>query len=131
MTRALADVVVVDMTTAFWASLGVALLGDFGAEVIKVEKLSDTRERPLDGRDQPPAWSYDFELANRNKLSLSVNLDLPQGRQVLERLVLKADVFITDAPFARLHEQGLDYETLTRLKPDLVYAQASGFGPKG
>jgi crotonobetainyl-CoA:carnitine CoA-transferase CaiB-like acyl-CoA transferase len=121
------------MTTAFWASLGLALLGDFGAEVIRVEKLSDTRERRLDGRDQPPGqtWNCDLELANRNKLSLAVNLDLPQGRQVLERLVLKADVCITDTPFALLHEQGLDYETLTRLKPDLVYARASGFGPKG
>ena len=133
MSRALADVVVVDMTTAFWASLGVALLGDFGAEVIKVEKLSDTRERPLDGRDQPPgpSWNYDFELASRNKLSLAVNLDAAQGRQILERLVRQADVFITDAPFGLLHEQGLDYERLAGLKPDIIYARASGFGPKG
>src|SRR3990172_10039327 len=98
MTRALAGVVVVDMTTAFWASLGGPLLGDFGAEVIKIDKLQEARERRLDGRDQPPgpSWNYDFELANRNKLSLAVDLDAAQGRQVLERLVSQADVFITD-----------------------------------
>ena len=133
MSRALADVVVVDMTTAFWASLGVALLGDFGAEVIKIDKLPEARERRLDGGDQPPgtSWNYDFELASRNKLSLAVNLDAAQGRQILERLVRQADVFITDAPFGLLHQQGLDYERLAGLKPDIIYARASGFGPKG
>lgn len=133
MSRALADVVVLDMTMEFWASLGAALLGDFGAQLIRVEKLPEARQRRLNGGDQQPSapWDYRFELANRNKLSLAVNLDLEQGREILDQLVRQADVFVTDRPHSFLQQQGLDYQSLARLKPDLIYAWASALGPKG
>ena len=125
MTKALADVVVLDMTTEFWASLGVALLGDFGARVVKVEPAEGL------GEQLSPMSEPQFELANRNKLSLALDHGSEAGRRILERLVAKSDVFVTDSAQPQLREQRLDYQSLASLKPDLIYAWASGFGPSG
>jgi len=124
MSGALADVLVLDATSEFWASLAAALLGDFGARVIRIDDVSN------DGRGQP-SWDEQYELANRNKLSLAISQDAPEGRDILEQLISKADVFITDAPLRVAAANGLDYASLARLKQDLVYARGSGFGPKG
>jgi len=133
MSGALADVVVVDLTDELWSSLGAALLGDFGARVIRVDVLPEARNRRPgpDGRHPPASWDYRFELANRNKLSLAVDLAGAPGRAILEGLVRAADVIVTDWSRARLAELRCDYETLAALKKDLVYACASGFGPEG
>ncbi|MEX0799967.1 MAG: CoA transferase [Dehalococcoidia bacterium] len=134
MTEALDDLLVLDTTVEFWASLGVTLLADFGANVIKVEPLPDARQHRINGSDaadDDAGWDYRFELANRNKRSLALDLDTPGGREALEALVAKADVFVVDGPPSSQRERRLDYESLSRLKPDLVYTRASGFGPKG
>jgi len=113
--------------------LGAALLADFGARVIRVERLPEARERwgKNGSEDAQPPWDYRFELANRNKLSLAVNLDEAPGHQILEGLVRQADVFISDRPRKFIEEARLDYATMASIKPDIVYARASGFGPKG
>jgi crotonobetainyl-CoA:carnitine CoA-transferase CaiB-like acyl-CoA transferase len=126
MSKALDDILIVDMTGEFWASLGVALLADFGARVARV----DLRETPAAEPDGAP-YDWRHELANRNKLSIALDNEAPEGRRALEGLVARADVFVTDAPASALEARGLTYERLSALKPDLVYARASGFGPKG
>jgi formyl-CoA transferase len=133
MSKALAGVVVLDWTTEFWSSLGGALLGDFGAEVIRVESLSEARQRRADGGGRHPSASWDYlsELANRNKRSLAIDLEQEAGREILRELVRRADVFITDRPRPLLEERGWDYAALSALKPDLVYACVSSFGPEG
>ena len=133
MGKALGEIVVVDLTTEFWGSLGVALLADFGAQVIRVETLPEARERRevRDAGDAPASWNYRFELANRNKLSLAVDLDRAAAREIVERLVRQADVFVTDRPRRVLEDAGWDYESIASLKPDIIYARASAFGPKG
>jgi crotonobetainyl-CoA:carnitine CoA-transferase CaiB-like acyl-CoA transferase len=134
MTDALDDLLVLDTTVEFWASLGVTLLADFGANVVKVETLPQARQTRWDGRPDEVAsagWDYRFELANRNKRSLALDLDTPGGREALEALVAKADVFVVDGPPSSQREPRLDYASLSALKPDLVYGLASGFGPKG
>jgi formyl-CoA transferase len=133
MSKALNDVVVLDLTTEFWSGLGAALLGDFGARVVRVEKLPEARERRQDGMDPDPdaPWDYRVELAQRNKSSLAVDLDRDEGREILAGLVRRADVFVTDWSVARLEQYGCDYTALSSLKPDLIYARGSGFGPKG
>lgn len=133
MSKVLDDVVVLDLTTAFWSSIGTAILGDFGAEVIKIENLPDARRRPAErcGPEPPAAWDYEAELAQRNKLSLALNLDDGAGRGILRELVRKATVFVTDWPRVRTEQQGLDYASLCALRPDIIYARASGFGPRG
>ena len=125
MSRALADVVVVDLTGEFWGALGAALLGDFGARVIRVEPLP----APAAQRREP--WDFEAELAQRNKRSLAVDLGQDAGREILRGLVRGADVFLTDWPAGRLRAGGWDYASLSALKPDLVYARGSGFGPVG
>jgi len=133
MSRALEDVVVVDFTREFYASLAGALLGDFGATVIRVEDLSDLRkvDHDRDGMHPPERWNSLDELAHRNKQGLAVKLAEPAGREVLEKLVAGADVFLTDVPSASLDEMGWSYQSLCRLKPDIVLARGSGFGPEG
>jgi len=109
---ALEGITVVDLTTSFWASVGTALLGDFGANVLRVAANS--------------LPEYETLLAHRNKRDCS-----SQHGSDLRELVQSADVFVTDLPFAQLQERGLDYESLTAKKPALIYVCASGYGPEG
>ena len=125
MTTALDGLIVLDTATEFWASLGVALLGDFGAHVIKIESPNSRSEQ------DSGAWDHLNELANRNKLSLALDVESREGRAVFEKLVSKADVFVTDGAIPDLEERRLDYKSLAALKPDLIYAHGSGFGPAG
>jgi formyl-CoA transferase len=126
MSKALDNVVVLDITTAFWSSLGTALLGDFGAQVIKLENL------PEAGTSQPrAAWDHEAELAQRNKLSLALDLDRDGGRAIVGELIPKVDVLVTDWPRARIEQHQFDYASLCALRPDIIYAHATGFGPKG
>ena len=133
MSKALEGVVVLDWTTEFWSALGTALLGDFGAEVIRVEHLpgARARRRGRGSADPPSPWAYDAELMNRNKLGLALDLEREEGREILRGLVRQADVFVTDRPLASVDAEGWDYATLCGLRSDLVYGRASGFGPKG
>lgn len=125
MASALDGLLVLDTTTEFWASLGVALLGDFGAQVIKIEAPSSRPE------GDPDTWHYLNELANRNKVSLALDTEPDAGRVALEALVKKADVFVVDGLLPELEERKLDYASLALLKPDLIYAHGSGYGPTG
>jgi len=133
MSQALEDIVVIDFTGEFYASLAGALLGDFGATVIRVVDLSNPRkvDHDRDGMHPSERWNSLDELAHRNKQSLAVNLAEPDGREILEKLVAVADVFLTDLPLAVLDEQDWNYESLCRLKSDIVLTRGSGFGPEG
>ena len=126
MSKALDNVVVLDLTTAFWSSIGTAVLGDFGAQVVKIEDLSQPG-----AAESSAGWDYNAELAQRNKLSLALNLDDDAGCAILRELVRECDVFVTDWPRSRIEGRGLDYASLRALRPDIISAWASGFGPKG
>lgn len=127
MNKALDNVLVLDLTTAFWSSLGAALLADFGARVVKVEPLPAAESPP----SPKPGWDPQAELAQRNKVSLGLKLDDEAGRTILHELAAKADVVVTDWPLARLKAAGLDYASCCARRPDVIYARGSGFGPKG
>ena len=133
MSKALEDVIVLDLTSEFFASLTGALLGDFGATVIRVEDLADPRkvDHNRDGMHPPERWNSLDELAHRNKQSLAVDLARPEGREIFAKLVEGADVLLTDLPFRALDEKGWDYQSLCKLKADIVVARGSGFGPRG
>jgi len=133
MGKALEDLVVLDLTGAFWSSVGAALLGDFGARVIRVETLPAASEgrTQAEAPEGPAGWDPQAELAHRNKLSLALDLEQESGREILRELVRAADVFLTDWPRVELERRGLDYASLAALKPDLIYARGSGFGPEG
>ena len=101
MSSALEDVVVLDLTSEFFASLTGALLVDFGATVIRIEDLDYSRrvDHNRDGMHPRERWNSLDELAHRNKQSLAVNLGEPAGREILHKLIAGADVFLTDLPF--------------------------------
>ncbi|HEX6828517.1 MAG TPA: CoA transferase [Burkholderiales bacterium] len=107
------------------------LLADMGADVIKVEKMpggDDTR------RYVPPEISGEsaaFLMMNRNKRGIAVNLKHEGGREVLRRLVLRADVLTENYRAGTMEKLGLGYEQLRSINPGLVYCAISGFGRTG
>lgn len=132
MTRALEDIAVLDCTTEYWSSLAAALLGDFGARVVRVEDISRPERDPdRDGLHPAGRINAEAELIHRNKRSVGLDLSDPSGRDVFALLVAASDIFMTDLPFAVLHERGWAPDDLVRLRPDLVYTRGSGFGPLG
>lgn len=133
MAAALEGLVVVDLTSEFFASLAAAMLGDFGATVVRVEDLSNpaTLDHDRDGMHPTERWNSLDELAHRNKQSLALNLGEPAGREVFDALLGKADVFLTDLPFATLETRGWTYAALCERRSDLIFARASSFGPEG
>jgi crotonobetainyl-CoA:carnitine CoA-transferase CaiB-like acyl-CoA transferase len=133
MSKALEGIVVIDLTSEFFASLAGAMLGDFGATVIRVENLGDPRkvDHNRDGMHPPERWNSLDELAHRNKQSLALNLAEAAGREIMAKLISRADVFLTDMAFKALDENGWDYESLCKLKSNIICARGSGFGPEG
>jgi len=107
------------------------LLGDEGADVVKVESpqggdyLRDIMTRFA------PGWSAFHVMLNRNKRSVAIDARSGEGQRVLGRLVAWADVFITGNIGATNAKLGLDYETVRRLNPGIVYCQATGYGAAG
>jgi crotonobetainyl-CoA:carnitine CoA-transferase CaiB-like acyl-CoA transferase len=123
---------VVDMTEALAGPYCAMLLGDFGADVIKVE-------RPGDG-DQARGWgppfldgeSAYFLAVNRNKRSIELDIKKPDDLQLLETLIGRADVFLTNNPrLDSLARSRLDPATLRARSPKLVYGAISGYGHTG
>ncbi|MFL6205760.1 MAG: CaiB/BaiF CoA transferase family protein [Acidimicrobiales bacterium] len=109
---------------------GAAILGDWGADVVKIEPPDGDPFRGLlsglvDGVSPP------FELDNRNKRSVGVNLSLPEGREVAAALVDQADVFVTNARPSALARAGLDWDTVSARNRRLVYAHVTGYGLTG
>jgi len=123
---------VVEMTEALAGPYCAMLLGDFGADVIKVE-------RPGTG-DQSRGWgppfveseSAYFLAANRNKRSITLNYDHPRGAEALQRLLASADVFINNQPsLASLQKRGIDPDSLCAKYPRLIYCSITGYGFTG
>jgi crotonobetainyl-CoA:carnitine CoA-transferase CaiB-like acyl-CoA transferase len=107
------------------------MLGDYGAEVIKVERV----RQGDDSRGWTPYFhgemSYYFAAANRNKRSIAVDLKDPEGVEIVRRLAENADVLIDNYRYGALARAGLDYETLAAKNPRLIYCSISGFGASG
>jgi crotonobetainyl-CoA:carnitine CoA-transferase CaiB-like acyl-CoA transferase len=123
---------VVEMTEALAGPYCAMLLGDFGADVIKVE-------RPGSG-DQARGWgppfvggeSAYFLAANRNKRSIALNYDDARDAEILQRLIAAADVFLSNQPsLDSLRRRGLDPETLRHKHPRLIYCSITGYGFTG
>jgi len=107
-----------------------ALLGDFGAEVIRVEKIGGGEDRGV----IPVGAEGDGSLylqVNRNKLGITLDPVAPAGREVVRRLVAAADVVVANLPPPALRALGLDYPTLAATKPDVILTSVSAFGSGG
>lgn len=130
---ALGDVLVLDLTETFWGGIAAAMLGDFGADVARIESLDPTQRRfpDVDETHEPGSWNFRFDLAHRNKRGVAVDLDSEQGRTIVHALVAKADLVLTDRSSTWLEERGLGLANCRKQRSDILYICGSGFGPAG
>lgn len=135
MTGPLTGVRVLDWTVWQQGPAAGAMLGDLGAEVLKLEQreVGDPGRslQTMAGLDLQGIDNAFFEAVNRSKKSLAIDMKHPQGLELVHRLVAESDVFLHNFRPGVPERLGLDYETLREINPRLVYASASAFGEKG
>jgi len=130
MVAALDKIKVVDLTRTLAGPFCTMLMGDMGAEVIKIEEPT--------GGDETRHWtpfvngeSTQFLTFNRNKRSLAVNLKEPDGLKIVKDLAADADVMIESFRAGTLERLGLGYEEIKKINPGVVYCSISGYGRTG
>lgn len=126
----LAGITVLDLTSVLYGPYASQTLGDWGAEVIKIEPLTGDTWR-YSGQFRNRGMSGQFMAVNRNKRSLALDLKQPDGKSVLQRLIATADVLLTNIRPAALARLGFGYEACQQINSRLVYAAATGFGQDG
>src|SRR5581483_1737512 len=127
-TAPLAGITVIDLTRYLAGPFCTQILGDFGAEVLKIEPVIGARAEMggYSGKD-----SYFFMSTNRSKKSVQVDLRQPAGREVLLRLADSADIVIDNFRPGVMEAMGLGYETLAARNPRIIGCSVSGFGASG
>lgn len=125
----LAGVKVIDFSKWLPGQYCGMLLGDYGADVIKVEDLAgDSTRRFFPAKE--PGLSYWHLMMNRNKRDIALDIKSEIGREILLKLLKEADVFLEGFRPGYLARYGLDYETVRAINPRLVYCSITGFGQK-
>ena len=124
---------IIEMATYIAAPSAGGIMADWGADVIKIEPLSGCPMRKFyasamtdDYPDNPVS-----ALDNRGKRAIAVNTGTNEGREIVRKLVEDADVFLTNVRPGQLKQQSLDFDTLSKINPKLVYASVTGFGLHG
>lgn len=125
-------ILVVDLTRVLAGPYCTMMLGDLGAEVIKIEMPGsgdDTRQwgPPFTGSGE----SAYFISANRNKRSLTLNLKTDQGLEILKQIIARADILVENFKSGTLENWGLDFDSLKKIKPDIIYCTITGYGYTG
>jgi crotonobetainyl-CoA:carnitine CoA-transferase CaiB-like acyl-CoA transferase len=130
MLELLKDIRIVDLTTTFLGPYATQLLGDMGADVIKVEPLAgDVGRSPRPGRSSE--MGAGFLNSNRNKRSLAVDLKAAEGREIVLRISARADVLVHNMRPRAAKRLGLSYDAVKKVNPAIVYCFAPGFGQDG
>ncbi|BCJ86849.1 CaiB/BaiF CoA transferase family protein [Effusibacillus dendaii] len=129
--RALEGLIVIDLTRVLAGPYCTMLLGDLGADVIKIEGPGGSDETRTWGPPFKGDQSAYYLTANRNKRALTLNLKDPEARDILREMVRTADVLIQNFKTGSMEKWGLSYEDLSQLNPGLVYCSISGFGQYG
>ena len=135
MPMPLEGIRVIDWTIWQQGPACTAMLGDLGAEVIKIEERVGgdpgrgiVKISGLDVEDRP---NFYFEANNRNKQGMTLDLKHPEAREIVYKLAAKSDVFVQNFRKGVAARLGLDYAALREHNPQLIYANASGYGPDG
>src|SRR6202521_4031776 len=109
-----------------------ALLGDLGAEVIRIERIGGGEDRgPPPVGPGPDGGGAMFLAMNRNKLGMTLDPAAPRGREIVKKLVATADVVVANLPPRVLRSLALDLESLRQTKPDIILTTVTGFGAGG
>ena len=128
----LAGIKVLEVGVAMAGPFCGMTLGDYGADVIKIERIGEGDEsRTWLNDPYPGKFSSYFAAANRNKRSLALDLKHPDGVAILKKLAARTDVMIDNFRVGALEKLGLGYDALAAANPRLVYCSISGFGPNG
>src|SRR5437899_2214822 len=126
----LGGVTVLDFTQIELGPCATQVLGDFGADVIKIERPG-AGDLTRVHRSHASGESYVFWSLNRNKRSVAIDVRNPLGREAIHRLARKADVLVHNFRPGVMERLGLGYAELSALNPRLIYAFGSGYGPTG
>jgi formyl-CoA transferase len=121
---------VLDFTQITLGPIATQMLGDFGADVIKIERpgAGDFLRATL---PQPDGTSFLFIAGNRNKRAMTLDLRKPAGREIMDRLIAGADVLVHNFRPGAMEKLGYGYERVRDMNRRLVYAMGTGFGPSG
>ena len=106
------------------------MLGDLGAEVIRIEKLDGSEDRWVTPVVEGGEGAMFLQMG-RNKLGLTLNPMKPAGREIVKKLIAVSDVVIANLPYETLQEMGIDYETISAINPRIILATTSCFGSEG
>jgi crotonobetainyl-CoA:carnitine CoA-transferase CaiB-like acyl-CoA transferase len=135
---ALAGIKVLDLSRILAGPWASQVLGDLGAEVIKVERPGegdDTRKWGppwlADGAGEPTDQAAYYLAANRNKTSVTIDFTRPEGQALVRRLAAQSDILIENYKVGGLAKYGLDYDSLKAVNPRLIYCSITGFGQTG
>ena len=129
--KVLAGIRVVDMTEGVAGPYASTLLGDMGAGVVKIERREGDWQRSS-GRGEPGRiGNAQFIALNRNKRDIGIDLDTPGGRGIVERLVSKADVVVSNYRAGVMAKLGFGHARCEALRPGIIYCTISGFGQEG
>ena len=133
MKPALEGIRVVEVSTWIAGPACGVLLAEYGAEVIRVEPIGGDVVRGLSwgAAETEPTVNWTWELANRSKKGIAVDLHAPEGREILHTLLRCADVFLSNLRPGVLERAELDYPRVRALNPQIVYANITGYGPRG
>jgi crotonobetainyl-CoA:carnitine CoA-transferase CaiB-like acyl-CoA transferase len=130
MALPLDGVTVLDLTTVMAGPYCSMVLGDMGANIIKVENFPEgDGSRRFDPKVN--GESYCFAVLNRNKRSLALNLKDPRGKEIFLKLAAKADIITENFRPGVVKKLGVDYDVVSRMNPGIIYASMSGFGQTG
>ncbi len=123
---------VVELATYIAAPGAAGVMADWGAAVIKVESpAGDPWRRFFDNLNDGGLGNPVFDMDNRGKRSIALDISKPEGLEAIMRLISKADIFLTNVRAAALKRAGLDFETLHAKFPQLIYTIVSGYGLEG
>jgi crotonobetainyl-CoA:carnitine CoA-transferase CaiB-like acyl-CoA transferase len=131
MNAVLKDIRVLDFGRFIAGPYCAAILADFGADVIRVEKVTGNEDRFVGAHLATTGEGPMFMQHNRNKRSIALDPQTEAGKEIIRRLVATADVVVVNLPWESLPRLGLDYESLCAIKPDIILATMSTFGHAG
>ena len=130
MALPLENVKVLDLTNVMAGPYCTMVLGDMGADVVKVENFPEgDASRRFDPKVNDE--SYCFAVLNRNKRSLALDMKAAKGKEIFARLASSADIVVENFRPGVVAKLGMDYEAVRRLNPEVIYASMSGFGQTG
>jgi len=138
VTGILEGIKVVEMGILVAVPSATATMADWGADILKIEPLEGELTRSVDvpdDQDDPaaalPSNNWRFQVLNRGKRGMAIDLKTEAGRDIVYRILRETDVFLTNYTPSAISGLGMDYPTLIRINPKLIYGSMSGYGTKG